>query len=140
MAWTVLRLVAAAIPGKANATARQTIEYTAKQIPPHSPPSAKRAELGSFAPNTCREVINPKNIHMQNRPSQVNIWTTASCFIVAGISRIAEKISFNALPIPADSAFLLRNSSVLSGAYSRDVSTVHKTNNRKAAAPILNEY
>src|SRR5215510_12667607 len=140
MAWTVLRLVKAAIFGKANATAKQTMEYTAKQIPPHSPPSAKRAELGSFAPNTCREVIKPKNIHMQNNPSQVNIWTIASCFIVAGISPIAAKISFNALPIPAVSAFSLRNSSMFAGGYSLEVRTVHKTHNRKAAAPILNEY
>src|SRR5215510_5904838 len=140
MAWTVLRLVKAAIFGKANATAKHTMEYTPKQIPPHSPPSAKRAELGSFAPNTCREVIKPKNIHMQNNPSQVNIWTTASCFIVAGISRIAEMISFSALPIPADSAFFLRNSSMFSGGYSFDDTTVHKTHNKKAAAPILNEY
>src|SRR5262245_12086436 len=115
MAWTVLRLVNAAIFGNANATAKHTIKYTAKQIQPHSPPTAKRAELGSFAPNTCREVIKPKNIHMQNNPSQVNIWTIASCFIVAGISLIADKISLNALAIPAVSDFFLRKSSMSSG-------------------------
>src|SRR5262249_24438670 len=139
MACTVLRLVAAATFGRANATAKHTMEYTAKQMPPPSPPSANRRELGSFAPNTWRAVIKPKNIHMQNRPSQVNIWTTARRFIVSGISAIADPISLNALPIPVVWLFFFRNSSRFSGGYSFDVRTVHNTHNKKAAAPILNE-
>src|SRR5689334_20493718 len=109
-------------------------------MPPHSPPSAKRVDVESVAPKICRDVINPKNIHMQKRPSQVKICTTASCFIVRGISRMAEKISSRPLPIPRVSAFFLRKSSKFSGGYSFDVRTVHNTQSRKAAAPILKEY
>src|SRR5215216_6334531 len=111
-----------------------------KQIPPHSPPSAKRAEVESVVPNTCREVIKPKNIHIQNSPSHVKTCTTASCFMVCGISRIAEKISARAFPTPRVSSFLLRNSSKFSGGYSFDVKTVHNTASRKAIEPSLNEY
>src|ERR1041384_1969545 len=139
-ACTVFRLVADASFGNPNATTKQTIEYTAKQMPPHSLPSAKRVELASVAPKMCREVIKPKNIHKQRRPSQVNIGTPASFFIVCGISLIAEIISESPAVKPVFSARFFLKASISSGGYSFDVSTVQITHNKNAAAPILNEY
>src|ERR1041384_3117281 len=99
-ACTVFRLVADASFGNPNATTKQTIEYTAKQMPPHSLPSAKRVELASVAPKMCREVIKQKTIHKEKRPSRVNIKKTASCSSVCGLSVIEEIIPETPAPKP----------------------------------------
>ncbi len=107
-------------------------------MPPHACPSANFGSRSLAAPKTWYEVIRPKNIHMQKSPSHVKNWTTASCFIVAGISRMAEVISAKYAPTPRCSLCLRLNSSMSSGGYSFDVKTVHSTQSRKATAPILN--
>src|SRR5215210_238599 len=108
-----------------------------KEMPPHACPSTNRGSRSLEAPKTWYEVISPKNIHMQKRPSQVKNWTTANCFIVVGISRMAEVISEKYAPKPRRSRRLRSKSSMSSGGYSLEVKTVQSTQTRKAAAPSL---
>src|SRR5690348_7878151 len=82
----------------------------------------------------------PKNCHMQGSANQVKNCTTASCFIVVGISASDEAISANPPKQPLFSARKRRNASISSGGYSFVVSTVQSTAARKTIAPILNEY
>src|SRR5689334_12838425 len=82
----------------------------------------------------------PKNCHMQGNANQVKNWTTASCFIVVGISASEEKISAKPAAMPFFSRLKRSNASMSSGGYSFVVITVHNTATRKTIAPILNEY
>ena len=72
---------------------------------------------------------------MQNSPSQVNVCTTASCFMVFGISRTASTTSASTAPAPRPSAFIFVNAAMSSGGYSSVVNTVQSTASRNTTAP-----
>src|SRR5215213_4159722 len=136
---TPLRLVALDRDGSIKAIRKQTTLYIAKHNPPHSVPCAKSGERSSGAPKTWRATAIPKNCHMQGKANQVKNWTTASCFIVVGISATDEKISAKPLRHPFFSRRIRSNASMFSGGYSFVVATVQTTAMRKTSAPILNE-
>src|ERR1039458_2441260 len=71
---------------------------------------------------------------MQNSPSQVQICTHASCRMVRGIWRMAEKISTT-----AELAARSSGRPEASGGYSLVVHTVHNTAAKNTAAPRVNE-
>ena len=77
---------------------------------------------------------------MQNRPSQVKSCTTASCFIVFGMSRTASPTSVSSAPTPDFSFRHRSNASRSSGGYSVVVITVQSTASRNTTAPIWKEY
>ena len=71
---------------------------------------------------------------MQNSPSQVQICTGASCRMVHGICRMAERISATGeLPVRSSGW------SEGSGGYSLVVQMVHRTAARNTAAPTVKE-
>ena len=93
------------------------------------------SDLASTAPNTWRAVAGTKKIHIQNSPSQVKSCTTANCFMVAGISRIASPTSLIIAPTPCFSLFFAWNASMSSGGNSLVVITVQSTHTRNTSAP-----
>src|SRR5258708_2400110 len=78
-----------AIAGSTNENRKHTMEYTAKQLPPHSTPSVYNAEFVSGAPNTLRATAGGKYNHMQNKPHPVQIRTTQNCPLVARLPPLA---------------------------------------------------
>src|ERR1700682_329839 len=56
-----------AIAGSTKENRKHTIEYTAKQLPPHSTPSVYSAEFVSGAPHTLRATRGGQYKHMQTR-------------------------------------------------------------------------
>jgi len=112
--------------------------------------SAKRTELDSIAPNTCREVIKPKEHPHTKQPEPgeyLNHCELLHCLwhLTQGAANFPQQFAHYTNQLFQDaagarvSACLRRNSSRLSGGYSFDVSIVHNTHDRKAAAPILND-
>src|SRR3989442_8752259 len=77
---------------------------------------------------------------MQNRPSQVNSWTTASCRIVTGISRMEALISLKRGPSPRRPRRARSHAAGSSGGNSPVVTTVHSTARKKTTAPTWKEY
>ena len=76
---------------------------------------------------------------MQNKPSQVKSWTTASCRIVAGISRIAAAISPSRGPSPRRPRRARSHAAGSSGGNSLVVTIVHSTARKNTTAPTWNE-
>ena len=72
-----------------------------REAAPLHPARVQRATAGPRRRTRGAPSAGTKNSHMQNRPSQVNSCTTASCFIVDGISRMAVPISPNSGAEPA---------------------------------------
>jgi hypothetical protein len=77
---------------------------------------------------------------MQNRPSQVNSCTTASCFMVDGIARTAPTTSRTRCPTPPLARFSAWKAARSAGGSSDVVNTVHSTHARNTTAPAWNAY
>src|ERR1039458_3846914 len=92
-AWVALRPKLRASAGSINENPKHTSEYIPKQTPAHSTPAVYRGEFVSAALKTLRATATGKYSHMQNNPSQVQIWTQASWRMTVGMARMDARIS-----------------------------------------------